>query len=63
MSIGSTRIAPGPRAEVPHGIVCALLSALLGWSGAATAEAQISEAWSRASSVDVSGAPVSPRLE
>jgi hypothetical protein len=53
----------GRRAPVRRGVAGALVLVLLGWSGAATAQAQIAEAWSRASSVDVSGAPISARLE
>lgn len=46
-----------------RGLPCAMLSILLGWAGPATAEAQISEAWAHASSVDVSARPISARLE
>jgi len=40
-----------------------LLFLMAGWPGPATADAQISEAWSRASTVDVSGRPISARLQ
>ena len=56
-SIGSIRSSPRRAAAG------ALVLIVVGWAGPAVAQAQISEAWTRASTVDVDARAVSARLE
>src|SRR5436309_3015240 len=57
-SIGRMR-SPTPRRAAAG----ALVMMVVGWAGPAVAQAQISEAWTRASTVDVDARAISPRVK